>query len=93
MSASPWKTFLLLLTVGAIGCSKTPEGRLTVYPVSGKVTAKGQPVEAPKLFSMARLLNLQGPARRRPLVKPIRTANFDCDRTLRTTVRRLANSR
>src|SRR5262245_31659654 len=36
---------LVAALASASGCSKPQQGRLPVYPVSGKVTAKGQPVE------------------------------------------------
>ena len=40
-----WRMATLLLAVGMamLACSQTPEGRLPVYPVKGKVTYKGAP--------------------------------------------------
>src|SRR5688572_30759974 len=34
---------LSLFSLAAAGCSKTPEGRMQVYPASGQVTVNGQP--------------------------------------------------
>jgi hypothetical protein len=42
-------SLIVFLALAALGCSKTKDGRLKVYPTSGKVTANGQPVEGAKV--------------------------------------------
>src|SRR5262245_44576170 len=59
--ATRWKTVILLSAVCTIGCSKAPTGRLPVYPVSGKVTAKGQPVEGAEVVFYGATPELTGP--------------------------------
>jgi len=49
-----------ILALAAASCSKSPEGRLPVYPASGKVTSGGQPVEGAKVVFYGATPDLTG---------------------------------
>src|SRR5262245_41543620 len=51
---------LLAVVVSAISAAKAPEGRLPVYQVSGKATAKGQPVEVAEVVLYGATRELTG---------------------------------
>jgi hypothetical protein len=56
-----WSTTALAAFVVTIGCSKNEAGRLQVYPASGKVTIKGQPVEGARVALFGSAPELTGP--------------------------------
>ena len=41
---SAWRLFALALVSAAVGCSEAPTPAVPVYPASGKITFKGQPM-------------------------------------------------
>jgi hypothetical protein len=49
------------------GCSETDDGRLQVYPVSGKVTVNGQPVEGAEVVFYGATPDLTGPGTPAPV--------------------------
>src|SRR5262245_25660211 len=51
----------MVLALSVLGCSKTKSGRIPVYPTSGKVTLKGQPIEGADLVFYASSPELTGP--------------------------------
>jgi hypothetical protein len=64
MKSSASVRLLLVTTVLAplvLGCSKSNSGRIPVYPTSGKVTFKGQPVEGAEIALYGLTPELAGP--------------------------------
>jgi hypothetical protein len=58
------RVMVLLLVIGAaaIACNQTPEGRLPVHPVKGKVLYKGSPLaEALVIFEKEELCQRERP--------------------------------
>jgi hypothetical protein len=55
------KALLLILVLAVFGCSKTEEGRMTVYPVSGRVTVNGQPAGGAIVVFYGATPDLTGP--------------------------------
>jgi hypothetical protein len=51
----------MAVVVAVVGCSKDNDGRMQVYPVSGKVTVKGQPVEGARVVFYGATADLTGP--------------------------------
>ncbi|QDU90310.1 hypothetical protein Pla175_37130 [Pirellulimonas nuda] len=74
MNASRLLAAALLASACSQGCSKpTPDGRLPVFPTSGKVTRAGAPVAGARVTLYGATETLQGPS------APIPTATTDAD--------------
>jgi hypothetical protein len=56
-----WVSPVVLAMLTVAGCTKVREGRVRVYPVSGKVTSKGQPVEGAEVVFYGATPDLTGP--------------------------------
>jgi hypothetical protein len=58
---------MLVLAAAIAGCSDVEEGRMRVYPVSGRVTVKGSPAEGARVVFYGATPDLTGPGTPAPV--------------------------